>query len=155
MKVFTGEASVHVDASPAAVFELITDVGRLPEWNDAIEAVVDGPGRMAPGSTWTVTMHPARGMRWQSVSHVETIDPNDRRVAYETRNANGNPSFATWSWHVAPAGSGADVTVAWRCQMETVDRKLLAGPIRKRQLAREVPHSLAALANALTPAGAR
>src|SRR6266704_326826 len=29
----TGEASVHVDAPPEKVYELVTDVGRMGEWS--------------------------------------------------------------------------------------------------------------------------
>jgi hypothetical protein len=36
-----GEASSRVDATPEAVLGVITDIDRLPEWNDAIENVVE------------------------------------------------------------------------------------------------------------------
>jgi uncharacterized protein YndB with AHSA1/START domain len=150
MNEFHGTASTHVDTSPQVVFDLITDPARLPEWNAAIEAVVDRPVALAEGTEWTVTMHPPRLPRWGSISNVTAIDRHDLRFAYETRNADGNPSRVVWSWTVAPATSGCDVTVTWDCRLETFDRKHFAGPMRKRQLAREVPKSLAALATAAT-----
>ena len=154
MKVFQGRATTHVDAPADAVFDLLTDVSRLPEWNRAIEAVVDDPGPLTPGTEWTVTMHPPRLPRWGSISHLERIDPQELQFAYRTRNADGNPSWVDWSWTATNADDGCDVTVEWTCHLETLDRRFLAGPMRKRQLAREVPKSLEALARAVAPSGA-
>lgn len=58
MREFHGCATTRADVNPQAVFDLITDVGRLPEWNGAIEAVTDRPPALAEGAEWTVTMHP-------------------------------------------------------------------------------------------------
>lgn len=144
-----GQASVRVTAAPAAVFDWITDVGRLPEWNAAIEAVVTQPAALAEGAEWTVRMHPTRMMSWGSISRVEELDRGRGRFAYQTRNADGNPSYTRWAWHIADRGDGTDVTVTWDVYLKTADRRFLAGPIRKRQLAREVPHSLSVLASRL------
>ena len=72
------------------------------------------------------------------------------RFAYETRNADGNPSYAKWNWEVVPTGAGATVTVRWDIYLITLDRKYFAGPLRQRQLAREVPRSLQAMAAELS-----
>lgn len=149
MKEFHGEASRTIDAAPQRVFELLTDVDHLPEWNSAIAEVTDRPERLVVDSEWTVKMKPPRMPSWGSISHVTELDPDQLRFAYETRNADGNPSSVAWAWQVEPADDGARVTVAWDCYLRTADRRLFAGPMRKRQLAREVPSSLAALANAL------
>ena len=58
MHEFHGRASARIDAPPAAVFDLITDVDRLPDWNAAIEALVDKPPALVPGAEWTVTVNP-------------------------------------------------------------------------------------------------
>jgi uncharacterized protein YndB with AHSA1/START domain len=143
----------HADAviaqDPRAIFETITDIAGLPEWNAAIERVIeapDGPEGLVPGATWTVELHPARGMRWRSVSTVTELDPDALRFAYRTVNASGNPSYALWSWQLTPTLSGVEVTVSWDVFLETFDRRHFAGPIRRRQLRREVGVSLAALA---------
>ena len=54
----------------------------------------------------------------------------------------------SWLAALVTAPAEAEVTVTWHCYLKTLDRKFLAGPLRKRQLAREVPVSLAALASA-------
>jgi uncharacterized protein YndB with AHSA1/START domain len=150
MNEFQGEASLTTESDPDAVFELITDIDRLPEWNAAIESVVERPPTLSTGSEWTVRMHPRRMPSWGSVSQAVVLDRAARRFSYETRNADGNPSSVSWSWAVEPAaGGGSTVTVRWSCTLRTLDRRVFAGPMRKRQLAREVPSSLEALAKAL------
>ena len=74
MQEIHGTASGRVTGAPDAVFRLITDVDRLPEWNRAIERVVERAPELAPGTEWVVKMHPSRGMTWQSRSRVEEID---------------------------------------------------------------------------------
>jgi uncharacterized protein YndB with AHSA1/START domain len=150
MKEFHGSASTQVDAPPQAVYDLISDVGRLTEWNTAIEAVVDRPPALAKGVEWTVKMHPPHVPSWRSVSRVETIDRPNLRFAYETRNVDGNPSYTRWAWAVVGTDNSAEVSVSWDVYLKTLDRRILAGPLRKRQLEREVPKSLAALSNSLT-----
>jgi uncharacterized protein YndB with AHSA1/START domain len=146
MKEFHGRATAHVPAPAREVFELITDVDRLPEWNAAIESVIDRPAALSDGVHWTVQMHPPRSPRWGSVSRVERFDRQGLRFAYQTRNTDGNHSFVKWTWDVVAGGDGCDVSVAWDCYLKTLDRRLLGGPIRKRQLAREVRTSLESLA---------
>jgi uncharacterized protein YndB with AHSA1/START domain len=155
MDEFHGHASARVNATPQEVFDLITDVSRLPEWNAAIEAVLERPPALAEGAEWTIKMHPPRVPAWKSVSRVEEFDRDRRRFAYETRNADGNPSYVRWAWEVVDAGHGTEVTVTWDCYLKTLDRRFLAGPMRKRQLAREVPRSLTAMANAVTATAPR
>src|SRR3954469_6812639 len=103
MKHFSGQATAHVESTRQSVFDRITDVERLPEWNAAIEAVVDKPLELTRGSTWTVKMHPARLMTWNGVSCVEEFDDDLLRFGYVTQNADGNPSYVRWSWNVVAA----------------------------------------------------
>jgi hypothetical protein len=46
-----------------------------------------------------------------SVARVEELDRHLFRFAYESRNADGNPSYLKWAWAVADFGHGAEVTV--------------------------------------------
>ena len=145
MQEIHGTAVDSINAAPDATFQLITDIDRLPEWNRAIERVVERASDLTPGTEWVVTMHPSRGMTWQSRSRVEEIDADVRRFTYRTWNADGNPSYANWKWEVAPLDSMAQVSVSWDVYLKTLDRRLLAGPIRQRQLRKEVAESLRAL----------
>lgn len=145
MKEIHGTATGSVGADPDAAFLLITEIDRLPEWNRAIERVVERPPELTRGNEWVVKMHPSRGMTWQSRSRVEEIDRGARRFAYRTWNADGNPSYSDWIWEVLLRESVAQVSVSWDVYLKTLDRKLLAGPIRQRQLRKEVAESLRAL----------
>ncbi|HET7014492.1 MAG TPA: SRPBCC family protein [Streptosporangiaceae bacterium] len=149
MQEFHGRATARIDAAPTAVFDFITNVDRLPEWNDAIEAVVDKPPALVQGAEWTVKIHPHGLPPWKSISRVVDIDRQSGRFAHETRNADGNPSYVRWAWQVTGAGAGAELTVSWDCYLKTFDRRVLGGPVRKRQLSREVPSSLAAIGRAV------
>jgi uncharacterized protein YndB with AHSA1/START domain len=140
-----GTAAGRVNAVPDATFRLITDVGRLPEWNRAIERVVEPALDLTPGTEWVVKMHPSRGMTWQSRSRVEELDKDGRLFRYRTWNTDGNPSYADWKWEVVPMDSMAQVSVSWDVYLKTLDRKWLAGPIRRWQLRKEVAESLRAL----------
>jgi len=145
MQEIHGTATQTITGPPEDVFRLITDVDRLPEWNDAIERVVEPASELAPGAEWIVKMHPARGMSWLSRSRVEEIDHDALRFRYRTWNADGNPSYSDWQWDVVASNGATAVTVTWDVYLKTLDRKLLAGPIRQRQLRKEVAASLAAL----------
>jgi uncharacterized protein YndB with AHSA1/START domain len=140
-------AEATIEAEPSVLFDLITTIERLPEWNGAIENVIEQPPSLSPGSTWTVQTHPAPLVRWKSVSRLQELDTNARRFAYRTANADGNPSYALWQWQVTPTHLAAKVLVRWDVYLETLDRRWLAGPIRRRQLGSEVAASLKAMAN--------
>ena len=150
-----GRASLQIDATPQAVFDLITDVGQLPEWNVAIETVLERPPALTEGAEWTVKMHPPRTPSWTSISRLGELDRGRFRFAYETRNGDGNPSYTKWAWQITGADGGAEVTVTWDVYLKTADRKFFGGPLRKRQLAREVPNSLAAMAETVMAAEPR
>ncbi len=149
MQEIHGSTTRTVNAPPEAVFTLITDIDRLPEWNDAIENVVERPTGLDTGTEWVVKMHPNRMMSWKSRSNVEEIDRDGLRFGYRTRNEDGNPSYALWRWEVDPGDPGATVTVRWDVYLKTLDRRLLAGPIRQRQLRKEVAASLRAMEKAV------
>lgn len=145
MNEFHGSARMAMAASPADVFEVISDLDRLPEWNRAIERVVERPVALEPGAEWVVVMHPEHLPRWRSRSHVEALEP-ERRFVYRSHTDDDNPSFAVWQWDLTPAGDdGVEVTVRWDGHPRTIGRKLLGAPMRSRMLTREVATSLAAV----------
>jgi hypothetical protein len=144
-------ASCVVGLPAHDVFNTITDISKLPDWNDAITAVFQQPGQLEVGAQWVVEMH-ALGQSWVSRSIVEAFDPTGRCFAYRSATDDGNPSYARWTWVVADHVDGALVTVACELHPRTFWRRVLFVRIRAHQLARtELPQSLAALN--LTQAG--
>src|SRR6266481_4906324 len=103
MREFHGTATAFIDATPEAVFDFITDINRLPEWNAAIERVVEAPGSLTYGSEWVVVMHPSGLPRWMPVPHHRHL-----RAAID-----GNASYIQWTWTIVAVDGGAQVTVMW------------------------------------------
>jgi len=144
-------ATRFVAAPPDAVFALITAPERLPEWNGAIVRVIDSPDELRSGAEWVVEVA-ALGQSWASRSTVVDIDPAARRFAYRSQTDDGNPSYADWSWQLADAPGGCDVTVSLALHPATFWRRVLLAKIRAWQLRRrELPASLDALASLAAP----
>jgi Polyketide cyclase / dehydrase and lipid transport. len=139
--------SGRVDAPPAVVFGLLTDVSRLPEWNRAITDVVETPTRLVSGAEWKVRLH-ALGQSWVSKSRVSELDPEALRFSYRSQSDDGNASYADWAWQVDPEGDGSMVSVSVDLKPVTFWRKHLLVKIR-RPLRSEMRDSLAALRTAI------
>jgi hypothetical protein len=141
--------STHVDASPTAVFERVTDITRLPEWNRAIPEVLEQPRQMVPGSVWKVRLH-ALGQSWVSTSTLVELDETERRFRHRSQTDDGNPSYADWEWNVTADGTGSIVTVAVELHPLTFWRKYLLVHLRRPALRREMKTSLVALCALMT-----
>jgi uncharacterized protein YndB with AHSA1/START domain len=107
MNEFHGAATRRMAANPEAVFDLVTDLDRLPEWNATVDQITERPASLAVGAEWVAVMHPRRSPSWKSRSTVEDIDRDRRCFVYKSRNEDGNPSYARWTWEVVPAGHAA------------------------------------------------
>ncbi len=143
-----GTASVHVSAPADVVFATVTDLGRLPTWNRRIVRVVDMPPELVAGADWVVEIR-IMGTRFNSRSTVLELDPRTRRFVHRSKPDDDNPSSTVWTWEVEPDREGSRLTVTWDLQPLTPARRLLAAPMRARQIPRDdVPASLAALASA-------
>ena len=145
MTVIAGSHTSSIPADPATVFDAITDIRRLPSWNARMTSVIEVPPRLVPGAEWLVRFK-AMGQTWTSRSIVDEIDAGDRRFSYRSATDDGNPSRALWSWDVRDDPAGSQVTVRWELRPVTFWRRVLLGRIRAQQFAREVPASVAALA---------
>jgi uncharacterized protein YndB with AHSA1/START domain len=149
----TGRASGIISKAPSTVFRLLTDIDRLPEWNRVVVDVVERPEELRPGVEWVVRFK-AMGSSWESRSTLEQYDPDQHVFAYRSCTDDGNPSYARWRWVVEPADDGGSrVTVSWELHPQTFWRRALPVRIRSRQLRREVPASIQALAGALREVG--
>ena len=147
----TQQHTADLDARADAVFATLTDINRLPEWNDAITGVLERPERVELGAEWVVRMH-ALGQSWASRSKVLEHDPDARRFHYRSCTDDGNPWWAEWTWTVTGIdATRSRVTVSWVLHPKTFWRRVLLGRIRTLQLRnRELPRSLSHLAAAST-----
>ncbi len=147
---FRGEASRIVDGPAARVFDVITDVDRLPEWNAAIDAIIERPPQLAEGTEWLVRIHVPRLPKWKSRSTVQHVDFDNWRFVYSSTSEDRNPSYIDWFWTVVDRSGRSEVTVRWHGYPQTFFRQRFAAPMRSRQLEREVAASLDALATIAT-----
>lgn len=141
---FQESCTRHVAAAPDAVFSIVTDIKRLPEWNAAIVEVVEQPERLESGAIWKVKVK-ALGSSWVSKSQASEIDSTARRFAYRSQTDDGNPSYTDWEWRIEPDGDGSKVTVTAEVSPQTFWRKTLLSRMRRPGLRRELPDSLQAL----------
>lgn len=131
-------------SAPADIFRTVTDIERLPEWNEGIVEVVELPEQLQQGSLWRVRVR-AMGTTWVSKSILTELDPESNRFAYRSQSDDGNPSYSDWVWHIEPDGAGSRVTVAVDLNPVTFWRKNLLIKIRRSGLRKEMNASLAAL----------
>jgi hypothetical protein len=149
MKPLRGSITDRLPVSPDDLFDLISSVHRLPEWNEHIHHVVDAPsGPPRKGDEWVVEIR-AMGTRWNSRSRVEDVDRDARRFALVSQTDDGNPSHARWKWEVVPIDGEAEITVTWEIHPKTFWRKVLIARIRHRQLKEEVRGSIRAAEQAV------
>lgn len=86
-------------ASADAVFRAVTDIARLPTWNEAMTSVLHQRDQLDVGAEW-VGKFRALGQTWRSRSIVEELDIPNRRLPYRSDTYDGNPSYARWTWEV-------------------------------------------------------
>jgi uncharacterized protein YndB with AHSA1/START domain len=147
--VLRGSLTDIVRAPADAVFAVVTDIDRLPEWNGIITKVVEPPATLGPDAEWVVELK-AMGNSWRSRSRVLRYDTTARHFEYRSQTDDGNPSYGIWSWQVADDAGGATVTVTWDLSPQTFWRRALLARIRNRQLRGEVRASLRALERCAT-----
>ena len=135
-----GADTMTIERPPDAVFRAITDIASLPTWNDSILSVAVSPDQLAPGAEWVVEMK-ILGRRFRSRSVVLEIDSTARRFVHRSAPDDDNPSHTVWTWEVAPAPSGAAVTVRWQLEPRTPGRRV-AALIRSRMIPAEARASL-------------
>jgi uncharacterized protein YndB with AHSA1/START domain len=143
---YTLRATTVVPAAPDDVFDTITDLERLPDWNLEIPRVVEVPEVLRVGASWVVTVH-AMKTHWDSRSTVVELDRERGRFSYRSQTVDGNPSHADWRWQLTPApdGAGTEVTVEVDIRPRTFWRKRLFSEVRRSSLRKAMQTSLTAL----------
>ena len=145
MRSLQGETTAYVNAPPARVFGVITDLERLPEWNERIVGVSERPAALEPGAEWVVKVRLA-GQTFSSRSVLRELDRDRRRFSYRSKRDDRNPSYTEWTWTVDEEDGGSRVTLAWDLQPLTFLRRRVVAPMRARHFeGGETAASLAAL----------
>jgi uncharacterized protein YndB with AHSA1/START domain len=134
-----GSATVHIDASPEAVYDLIADIERMPEWSPETYRAhwVGGATAAAAG---------ARFRGWNRMGPVRwctdpVIDAAERgRVLQFTTTFFGRGRLTTWRYELSASNGGTDLTESWEERSSLMARLLPSA--RADQIQRGIEQTL-------------
>lgn len=97
------EVSIHVDAPPARVWEIVSDQRRMNEWSPETYRQVFFGDEIGLG-TRSININKRKGIFWPTASRITEFVPEQRIAFYVA----GSSTF--WSYDLAPDGEGTLVT---------------------------------------------
>ena len=101
------EADITIDRPPAAVFAVVTDVARHPEWSRGVERVFDlSSDPVALGTQWS-QLSRIIGRQFEVHATVTNFVP-ERRFEFSV----DKPARVQLRWRFEPASAGTHVSVA-------------------------------------------
>lgn len=105
----TGRVEAVVGASPEAVWEVVADVTRVPEWSRECRRVewLDGATRPAPGVRFRGS-NKAGPWSWSRINEVIAAEPNER-LTWRTISTPLYPDSSRWTITLEPAGPGTRI----------------------------------------------
>jgi len=113
-------ASVELAAAPETVWEVVSDVSRMSDWSpECRKIVVLGSPKQGVGTKF-IGLNRRGWAVWPTTSKVVRFEPG-KAVAWKTRE-----SGATWSYEIAPTGSGTSLTGRRELPSYTIGTKLMA-----------------------------
>lgn len=104
----TVQVTRTIAAPPAVLFDLISDITRMPDWSPETVATrwLDGAAEPVVGARFEGTNVVGR-MRWRTRPRIEDVQPG-RRFAFRVPGRAG----ALWSYDLEPVTGGTRVTEA-------------------------------------------
>jgi hypothetical protein len=105
----TGNARIEVDAPPAVVYDLVSDICRVAEWSpECVRARwLDGHSRAVPEARFRATNRNGL-VSWSNSCKVISAEPG-RQFAFIAPDPLGRPT-TKWTYHLEPAGTGTSLT---------------------------------------------
>jgi uncharacterized protein YndB with AHSA1/START domain len=125
MTSMQGSASVHVEAPPEKVYDLVSDVTRMGEWSPETVSCqwVGGSTGPAVGAKFK-GRNKAGILRWSTTPEVTAAEPG-REFAFKTSDTN-------WRYTFEADGSGTKVTESFDAPHYNFFLNLI-NPARKRE----------------------
>ncbi|GFG74199.1 SRPBCC family protein [Mycobacterium botniense] len=139
-----GEVTLHMDAPPQKIWEVLADVERMGEWSPECYRVrwLGGAGSPAKVGARFKGSNRWRWMRWSMTCEVMTADPG-RELSWVT--IRGGKPIVRWTYRLQPANGGTDVTesfeaLRWPLDVRVAEDYLMRG--RNEQRARAMRTTL-------------
>ncbi|MEY2426240.1 MAG: hypothetical protein QOI61_1812 [Actinomycetota bacterium] len=139
-----GQATIHISASPEAVYALVSDVTRMGEWSpETVGATwVDGATEPAVGAKFRGT-NKLGPFKWSTTPTITECIPS-KLFAFD---AGGT----VWRYSFTAADGGTSVTESFK--VNSTLSKLYTLPPRRNQLIRGMQQTLERLKRAAEAAG--
>jgi uncharacterized protein YndB with AHSA1/START domain len=108
----TDKVSRHIEASPEAVYALVSDVTRTPEYSPEVVRCtwIKGATGPAVGARFKAINHAGRVPDWPNKPVVTEADPG-RTFAFERTEVGGGT--IEWRYTLEPAGTGTVTTESY------------------------------------------
>lgn len=118
-----GTATVHVDASHEAVYDLVSDITRMSEWSPETYRAewvggASGPVAGARFRGW----NKAGPIRWFTDPVVDVAERGKEFTFTTTFFGKGR--LTTWSFVMKPSGEGTELSESWSEHSRVMDRLL-------------------------------
>lgn len=98
------EHSIHIDAPPARVWELVSDPTRMPEWSPQVTSTRLREGHeLGPGAEFTNRNRHGE-LEWTTHGRIQRFEP-ERELAFRIEE-----NWAVWSYHLEPEDGGTLLT---------------------------------------------
>ena len=94
-------AEIDVDAAPARVWALVSDLGLMPRWSPQCR-VMKALGPVAPG-TRTLNLNRRGLMLWPTTCRLLEVEP-ERKLAFRV-----NENNTVWTFELEPTATGTRV----------------------------------------------
>ncbi|MEH3034431.1 MAG: SRPBCC family protein [Aeromicrobium erythreum] len=99
------ESSIEIDAPPAAVWDVVSDLRRMGEWSPQCKKMIIRGGEVREG-TRTFNLNRQGWKWWPTRSYVKVFEPQKRLVLKIAENG------TLWSYELEPTATGTRLTEA-------------------------------------------
>ncbi|MEZ5279109.1 MAG: SRPBCC family protein [Acidimicrobiales bacterium] len=104
------EASIDIDASPEAVYGLVSDLARMGEWSPESTGGAWRDGATGKAGDWFDGTNRAGDFEWTREVQVARAEPG-RDFTFVAGGVENNRTW--WSYEMAPTDTGTRLTEKW------------------------------------------
>jgi hypothetical protein len=108
---FTFTRSAWVDASPADVYRLVSDVSSISRWSPNASDVAFDEGSGPEAGSWFSGRNRRDGKEWITRSQVVKAEPG---AAFSFVVGGAENGIVEWNWRIHARGRGSVVEQSWR-----------------------------------------